>query len=102
MARKRGRVDQNQKEIVKGLRDEGASVEILSNVGGGVPDLLVGWNGKNFLLEVKSTVTNYGRSGLNSMQQDWFSKWNGHASVVSSLEEAIEVVFILSNKHTSK
>ena len=39
MARTRGRVDQNQKDIVEGLRSVGASVEILSNVGGGVPDL---------------------------------------------------------------
>lgn len=93
MARTRGRVDQNQKEIVAGLRAKGASVEILSNVGKGVPDLLVGWDGKNFLLEVKSTVTSYGRNGLNDMQQVWFAEWHGHAAVVSSLEEAIMVVF---------
>ena len=93
MARTRGRVDQNQKDIVEGLRSVGASVEILSNVGGGVPDLLVGWNGKNFLLEVKSTVTNYGRNGLNNTQQKWFAKWCGHCTVVSSLEEALEAIF---------
>lgn len=92
MAR-RSRTDTNQKYIVEELRNLGASVEYLSNVGNGVPDLLVGVDGVNYLLEVKSTVTSYGRKGLNDMQVVWHAKWNGQTSVVSNLEEAIAVVF---------
>lgn len=92
MSRRRGRIDQNQTEIVEGLRKFGASVEVLSNVGGGVPDLLVGWRGTNYLIEVKSTVTSYGRNGLNQMQQDWHDKWLGHKAVAESLDEAITII----------
>jgi Holliday junction resolvase len=88
-----GRIDQNQKEIVDGLRKAGASVALLSNAGGGIPDLLVGYDNKNFLIEVKSTVTNYGRNGLNKMQEEWHAKWKGHVSVVNTLEEAMKIVF---------
>ena len=49
------RVDVNQKEIVKTLRDFGASVVDLSKVGHGVPDLLVGYAGLTILVEVKSS-----------------------------------------------
>ena len=99
---RRSRTDTNQKLIVEELRKLGASVEYLSNVGKGVPDLLVGVDGVNFLLEVKSLVTSYGRKGLNDMQQDWHAKWKGQKAVVSNLEEAIQVVFqSQSNKQIS-
>ena len=38
------RVDQNQKDVVKALRDSGAYVFHLHEVGQGCPDLLVGIN----------------------------------------------------------
>ncbi len=52
--RKRGKTDGNQADIVSALRQVGAHVTILSNVGGGVPDLLVARHGKLFLVECKS------------------------------------------------
>lgn len=39
----RGRVDANQPEIVRALRDIGASVVSLANVGQGCGDILVGY-----------------------------------------------------------
>ena len=48
-----GKVDANQAQIVKKLRDCAVKVEILSDVGKGVPDLLAGFRGVNVLLEVK-------------------------------------------------
>lgn len=50
-----GRCDRNQPEIVSALRSIGASVLITSNQGGGFPDLVVGWRGHNYLLEVKES-----------------------------------------------
>lgn len=49
----RARTDVNQASIVKGLRGIGASVAILAQIGNGIPDLLVGFRGKNFLFEIK-------------------------------------------------
>lgn len=48
------KVDANQAEIVAGLRACGWFVEILSDVGRGVPDLLVGGRGVWVLIEVKA------------------------------------------------
>ena len=47
------RADGNQSEIVRALRDTGHSVVVLSQVGGGRPDLLVGRAGVMLLMEVK-------------------------------------------------
>ena len=40
--RRAGKIDANQPEIVAALRDAGCSVLSLAQLGGGVPDLLIG------------------------------------------------------------
>ena len=50
---KHGRRDANQAEIVKALESVGASVLDLADVGRGCPDLLVGYAGREWLIEVK-------------------------------------------------
>lgn len=89
---KHGKVDANQAQIVEALRAIGCSVQILSDVGGGVPDLLVGTgypNGapRNYLLEVKGE---HGRQTID--QVDWHDAWRGQYAIVRSAEEAIRVV----------
>ncbi len=51
--RRAARIDANQREIVATLRSVGALVILLSAIGKGVPDLLVGFRGVWTLLEVK-------------------------------------------------
>jgi|GEM_PF-5567154 len=51
--RRSARIDRNQPEIVEALRKLGASVQPLHTAHDGIPDLLVGYQGRNFLLEVK-------------------------------------------------
>lgn len=76
-------VDTSQREIVRALRDIGASVQITSMVGKGFPDLVVGWRGRSFLLECKT-----GADKLNAMQRDWHATWAGHVAIVRTPEEA--------------
>jgi hypothetical protein len=67
--RRAARVDANQAEIVKALRDAGAYVWII-----GLPvDLLVGYNNHTFLVEVKDGP----RKRLTALQQDFFYNWSG-------------------------
>jgi hypothetical protein len=67
--RRAARVDANQAEIVKALRDAGAYVWII-----GLPvDLLVGYNNHTFLVEVKDGP----RKRLTALQQDFFDNWFG-------------------------
>jgi hypothetical protein len=51
--RRAAKVDANQREVVAALRGAGATVQLLHAVGEGCPDLLVGYRGGNYLLEVK-------------------------------------------------
>jgi hypothetical protein len=83
----RNRADNNQDEIVKGLRAIGASVIVLSQVGCGTPDLLVGFRGQNYLIEVKEKL-----GKLSAVQITWHSLWCGQAAVVRSFEEAMRVL----------
>lgn len=81
------KVDVNQSEIVSGLRAVGASVESLHRVGRGVPDLLVGFRKRTFLMEVKS-----GEGTQTVPQQRFYAKWRGQKAVVRTLEEALDVL----------
>lgn len=69
----------------------GATVQLLSDVGSGVPDLLVGYNGINYLIEVKNEKTSYGKSGLNNLQESWHDKWKGQVMTVSTIDEALTI-----------
>jgi Holliday junction resolvase len=81
------RADKNQLEIVKALREIGASVLVLSQVGFGAPDLLLGWQGKNILIEVKSK-----NGKLSKSQKDWIFDWRGRVEVVRSIEDVIRII----------
>jgi hypothetical protein len=81
------RVDANQLEIVAALRQFGASVQILSSVGHGCPDLLVAFRGKNYVMEVKMPG-----GKLTKDEYEWHHEWHGDHYVVHSVEEAIAVI----------
>ncbi len=85
--RRRARTDNNQTEIVAVLRNAGASVQSLATVGGGCPDLLVGYRGVNYLLEVKR-----GGGKLTPDQEEWFLAWDGLAEVVRTPEDALAAI----------
>jgi hypothetical protein len=87
MRNPRARVDSNQPEIVAALRAAGASVQHLHMVGQGCPDICAGYQGKNYLFEIKMP----GES-LTTAELLWFSTWQGEAHVVYSAEQAIEII----------
>lgn len=88
----RAKVDANQKTIVKDLRDLGCTVALLHAVGKGVPDLLVGRDGKNWLLEVKN-LKGRGRK-LTDPQVEWHKVWRGSVLTVTSTEDAVRQMCI--------
>ena len=83
------RTDANQKSIVAALEAVGASVQLLHRVGGGCPDLLVGFRSENYLMEVKLPTTD-----LNELQEEWHSNWNGCSFVVRSTDDALKALGI--------
>ena len=89
--RRAARIDSNHAEIVKALRQCGMQVQDLSAVGGGVPDLLVGWRGVNMLLEIKRPNAPPSKQ-LTQAQTNWHATWPGALAVVESAREAVNAV----------
>ena len=87
-----GRVDVNQKEICAALRKIGATVQILSDVGGGCPDLLVSRNGNIYLLELKDGTKPPSKRRLTPAEAIWHANWQGHVAIVLSADDAIRTV----------
>jgi Holliday junction resolvase len=89
MVRMPKRVDANQKEIVQTLRECGASVLILSEVGKGCPDICVGLHGKNFLVEIKDGKQPPSKQKLTEAELEFFQNWKGQVQVIKSVEEVL-------------
>ena len=90
------RVDSNQSEVTKALRKIGCSVQLLHSVGKGCPDILVGYKGNNYLLEIKDGEKPESARKLTAEQVIWHFDWKGQVAVVTSAEEAIETIKRLS------
>lgn len=87
--RRAARVDANQAAIVAALREAGASVQPLAAIGRGVPDLLVGFAGRNFLFEVKDGDKRPSKRRLTEDETRWLAAWAGQAVVIESAADAI-------------
>jgi Holliday junction resolvase len=91
--RRAAKVDGNHTEIVQALRSVGATVQSLAAVGGGVPDLLVGWRGMNLLIEVKDGSRIPSQQRLTPEQVKWHEAWGGRpVFVVRTVDETLEVL----------
>jgi len=90
--RRAGKVDANQAVVVRKLRDCAVKVEILSDVGKGVPDILCGFRGLNILLEVKDGAKFPSDRKLTADQVAWHASWPGQVDVVSDFDEAWAVI----------
>ncbi len=90
--RKRARIDANQPAIVKALRQVGCSVLVLSQLGDGAPDILVGRAGRNYLLEIKDGERPPSERKLTKDEQTFHNSWAGHKAVVGNIAAAIREV----------
>jgi hypothetical protein len=88
-----GNLDRNHHAIVEVLRKYGASVYSLAHVGGGCPDILVGFRRQDFLLEIKNPESRYGKKGFNELQQEFASTWRGSkVLIVRTPLEALQAI----------
>lgn len=90
--RRQAKADGNQVEIVKALRDIGATVQHLHTIGKGCPDILVGYRGVNYLMEIKDGSKPPSKRKLTKDEQAWFNEWKGSVIVVESIEDALAEV----------
>jgi hypothetical protein len=88
--------DMNEAEIIDALRKAGASVFVLDRP----VDLLVGFRGVNYLVEVKLPLGPQGGSShsyLTPAQADFQAGWRGQLTVVRTAEEALHEIGLLSD-----
>ncbi len=89
------RVDANQDQIVSALRAAGAYVWII-----GLPvDLLVGYKGHTFLVEVKDGA----KKRLTPLQDEFFQSWTGSTLArVDNAEAALRMIGVLREIPTNE
>jgi hypothetical protein len=90
--RRAAKVDRNQPEIVRALRQAGASVQCLHTIGQGCPDLLVYARGDLRLMEIKDGLQPPSGQKLTHDEQMWHMLWRGPVHIVTSVEEALNAL----------
>ena len=90
--RRAARTDANQTEIVAALRRVGATVQPLHAVGGGCPDILVGWLGANYLIEIKDGAKKPSARKLTPDQVVWHRDWKGQKAIAKNVDEALKII----------
>lgn len=84
------KVDANQTEIVKALRQAGCTVTSTAMVGKGFPDIVVGYDDMSFLMEIKMPG-----GKLTPDEMVWHNDWDGQVAIVYSIEDALRVVGLM-------
>ncbi len=96
--RKYGKIDANQKQIVRNLRQLGFSVYSTASMGNGFPDIIVGTKNHNFLFEIKDGSQVQSKQKLTELEQKFFDEWRGQVNKVGNLDEILMIIDLLSNE----
>lgn len=86
--RRAARTDANQQAIVDALRAAGASVQVI----GKPVDLLVGYRGRNLLMECKDGGKTPGNRPLTKAQKAFVPAWGGHVVIVLDAAHALRML----------
>jgi len=97
MARIAARTDSNQKEIVKSFRKLGCTVTHTHAVGKGFPDIVIGFQGNNYLIEIKDGMKSPSQRRLTDDEQKWHDEWKGSVHIIESISDVHIFIIDLSN-----
>jgi Holliday junction resolvase len=90
------KVDANQKEIIQAFRQMGCSVAPTHNAGKGFPDLVVGFQGVNFMVEIKDGNKPPSAQKLTPDQIKFHDEWRGQICIVNCVDDCVD---LLNNVH---
>lgn len=90
--RKRAATDRNQSVIVNALRRVGCTVYCTHQLGDGFPDIVVGFRGVNYLLEIKDGHKPPSAQRLTPDERKFHEAWQGSVTVVNSIDAALHAV----------
>lgn len=90
------RVDGNQKELVRRIRlIPHISVQHLHTVGQGFPDILVGYEGYNYLFEIKDPMQPPSKRRLTEAEAAWHLEWNGTVHIVETIDDVLTILKLI-------
>ena len=67
-------------------------MQSLASIGSGCPDILVGYQGRTLLMEVKDGTKPPSAQKLTRHEKNWMAGWKGQCTVVTSAEEALRIL----------
>lgn len=86
------KIDANQTEIVDALRRCGAGIVHVHTLHVGCGDILAGFRGQNYLLEIKDGLLAPSRRLLTPLEREFHDTWPGQVAVVESIEDALRTI----------
>ena len=89
--RRRSRIDANQPEITRALRKLGAVVTPIHTLGHGIPDLLVSWRQRWYVLEVKDGAKPPSDRKLTPDEKKWIGAQRAPVHIVESITDVLEL-----------
>jgi len=85
--------DANQRIIMKNCRQiPGVSIVSIHTLGKGIPDALMGYKGKNFLLEIKDGELTKSRKKLTPDEQKFHKNWKGQVCIIESFDDVLDII----------
>lgn len=84
--------DNNHNELTRVFRLAGCTVQDLHMVGSGCPDMIVGINGYNILVEVKNGSFCPSARKLTGFEEIFHRDWRGQVCIIETVEQALALV----------
>jgi Holliday junction resolvase len=89
MPKYNAKVDSNQPEIVKAFRNLGFSVFLTHTLGRGFPDIVVGKQGRTFIIEIKDGAKSESKRKLTPAEQEFKDNWRGQYDIIESIDDVV-------------
>ena len=89
------RTDANHKDILKAARQiPGVSVFSTHEVGKGFPDIVLGYKGINYLIEIKDGLKPPSQRKLTDAEVIFHSNWMGQIATINNVDELLTLLRI--------
>jgi hypothetical protein len=87
------KTDRNHAEIINELRkDKSISVFSTHTIGKGFPDIVVGYQGRNYLFEIKDELKTKSQTKLTDSEIKFHESWHGQVSIVTNYKQIIKLI----------
>lgn len=91
--RRAAKIDSNQNKVVGMLRKiPGVSVAITSQLGNGFVDIVVGYKGINYMIELKDGDKVASKRKLTVDEIEFSDKWKGQYNVCKDFDEVFNLI----------